>query len=287
MRDDSEVMSGDEREQMTSDGHAIATAVRDAAAARCSSAAASATISSAARRKDLDLEVFGVAGRTLRGLLERFGRVDTVGESFAVFYKVGGLDVVAAPPRVEDGPRPQGLRRRRRSAICRIEDAARRRDFTINAISRDPLTDEIVDPFDGRAISTRAACASSIPGTFGDDSLRVLRALQFAARFELTVDEETRAILPVDPARRSPARTVWGEVEKLLLQARRPSIGFALALRPRRRRSGSGPELHGAHRLSAGTGVASRRRRLDSHADGDRRGARSASTASIAARRRR
>ncbi len=58
----------------------------------------------------------------------------------------------------------------------------------------------------------------------------MLRALQFAARFELTLESATRdlcARLPLDDL---PAERIWGEVEKLLLQADRPSIGFALAL---------------------------------------------------------
>ena len=56
-----------------------------------------------------------------------------------------------------------------------------------------------------------------------------LRALQFAARFELSVDAETRDILRAIPLDDLPAERVWGEIEKLLLQAARPSIGFALA----------------------------------------------------------
>jgi len=67
------------------------------------------------------------------------------------------------------------------------------------------------------------------PRTFGDDSLRVLRALQFVARFDLTVDEDTRALLRSIPLDDLPAERVWGEMEKLLLAAARPSIGFALA----------------------------------------------------------
>ena len=67
------------------------------------------------------------------------------------------------------------------------------------------------------------------PHTFADDSLRVLRALQFAARFELTVPEKTRTILAGIPLDDLPAERVWGELEKLLLRARRPSIGFTLA----------------------------------------------------------
>jgi tRNA nucleotidyltransferase (CCA-adding enzyme) len=68
------------------------------------------------------------------------------------------------------------------------------------------------------------------PARFGDDSLRVLRALQFAARFELTLDERTAALCTSIPLEDLPAERVWGEVEKLLLLAARPSVGFQLAL---------------------------------------------------------
>ena len=111
-----------------------------------------------------------------------------------------------------------------------IADAARRRDFTINAIAFDPLTGEYEDPFDGRGDLGRRLLRVVDPQTFGDDSLRVLRAIQFAARFELTLDEETRALCRAIPLDDLPAERIWGEVEKLLLKAARPSLGFALAL---------------------------------------------------------
>ena len=68
------------------------------------------------------------------------------------------------------------------------------------------------------------------PRTFGDDSLRVLRAVQFAARFEFALDPATRDLCRTIPLDDLPAERIWGEIEKLLLQAPRPSIGFALAL---------------------------------------------------------
>ena len=71
--------------------------------------------------------------------------------------------------------------------------------------------------------------ASSIRRRSRDDSLRVLRALQFAARFELTIDPDTARICASIPLDDLPAERIWGEFEKLLLQAERPSIGFALA----------------------------------------------------------
>jgi tRNA nucleotidyltransferase (CCA-adding enzyme) len=68
------------------------------------------------------------------------------------------------------------------------------------------------------------------PRTFVDDSLRVLRAIQFAARFEFTLDAPTHELCRRIPLDDLPAERIWGEIEKLLLRARRPSIGFALAL---------------------------------------------------------
>src|SRR5438093_1222683 len=61
------------------------------------------------------------------------------------------------------------------------------------------------------------------------DRLRVLRAIQFAARLEFAVDDDTRALCRAIPLDDLPAERVWGEIEKLLF-ASRPSIGFALAL---------------------------------------------------------
>lgn len=178
--------------------------------------------------KDYDLEVFGVPVDRLRPLLERFGRVDVVGESFTVF-KIGHVDV--SLPRRES----KVARGHRGFAVegdpaMSITDAARRRDFTINAILRDPLTGEILDPFGGREDLAARRLRVVDPSTFVDDSLRVLRALQFAARFQLSIDDDTKRLLASIPLDDLPAERIWGEVEKLLLQAERPSIGLALAL---------------------------------------------------------
>jgi tRNA nucleotidyltransferase (CCA-adding enzyme) len=110
-----------------------------------------------------------------------------------------------------------------------VEEAARRRDFTINAISWDPLTNEYVDPVEGRADLDRGLLRAVDAGTFADDSLRALRAVQFAARFDFRLDDETAALCRSIRLDDLPAERIWGEIEKLLLQADRPSIGFTLA----------------------------------------------------------
>ena len=178
--------------------------------------------------KDVDLEVYGIPADALRALLGEFGNVNTVGESFTV-YKVGDVDV-ALPRRESKIGRGHKAFEVTGDPHLSFEDAARRRDFTINAIAWDPLTRDYIDPFNGRAdIDARVLRAVDLR-TFGDDSLRVLRAIQFAARFEFNLDPGTADLCRSIPLDDLPAERVWGEIEKLLLQAARPSIGFTLAL---------------------------------------------------------
>ena len=183
--------------------------------------------------KDLDVEVFGLPQTRLVEVLRLLGRVQAVGQSFPV-YKLTGLsdgDVDVALPRRESkqGRGHKGFEVHGEPDMPIVE-AARRRDFTINAIAWDPLTGTFEDPFGGRADLERGVLRAVDPATFGDDSLRVLRAVQFAARFELDLDDETAALCRSIPLDDLPAERVWGEIEKLLLQAARPSIGLALAL---------------------------------------------------------
>src|SRR5256885_234869 len=177
--------------------------------------------------KDIDIEVFGVPADRLRLLLESFGRVETVGESFQV-YKSGDIDVSLPRRESKSGPGHRGFDIAGDPSM-ELREAVRRRDFTINAIAWDPLTEEYLDPCGGRGDIERGLLRVVDPATFGEDSLRVLRAIQFAARFEFTLDETTRALCRDTPLNDLPAERIWGEIEKLLL-AGRPSIGLALAM---------------------------------------------------------
>ena len=185
--------------------------------------------------KDIDIEVFGIAAAELPGLLATLGRVEPAGQSFPV-YKVARPG--SGEPAIDVAlPRRESKRGRGHKAFdvqgdpsMTLAEAARRRDFTINAISWDPLRDEYQDPCGGRADLERRLLRAVDLRTFGDDSLRVLRAVQFAARFEFALEDETSALCRRIPLDDLPAERIWGEVEKLLLQAPRPSLGFALAL---------------------------------------------------------
>jgi tRNA nucleotidyltransferase (CCA-adding enzyme) len=176
--------------------------------------------------KDIDLEVYGLEPAPLKALLDRVGPVNTVGESFTV-YKVAGLDVSVPRRESKTGRGHKGFDVTGDPSLSIVE-AARRRDFTINAIAWDPLTDEFLDPFDGRSDLASRVLRMVDARTFADDSLRVLRALQFAARFDCVLDPRTAALCASIPLDDLPAERVWGELEKMLLRAPRPSSGFTL-----------------------------------------------------------
>ncbi len=175
--------------------------------------------------KDWDLEVYGVDAEKLREVVAEFGEANIVGESFAV-YKIGN-DLDVSLPRRE---RKTG--RGHRGFVVEgdpdmsFEEACSRRDFTINAVLRDSLTGEIIDPYDGRGDIGRKLLRHVSDASFAEDSLRVLRAAQFAARLEFEIAPETIAICETIDVTDLPKERLWGEIEKLLLKAKRPSIGL-------------------------------------------------------------
>ncbi len=175
--------------------------------------------------KDWDAEVYGVEPAVLRELLEAFGRVDAVGDAFTV-YKLGADLDVSIPRRERKSGRGHRAFVIEGDPQMNFEDALRRRDFTINAILQDPLTNEIVDPFDGRADITNKTLRAVSHETFAEDSLRVLRAAQFAARFEFDIEPSTVELCRTIDVTDLPRERIWNEMEKLLLRARRPSIGL-------------------------------------------------------------
>ena len=175
--------------------------------------------------KDWDIEVYGIEPARLRALLDQFGSVDVVGEAFTV-YKLGPDLDVSIPRRERKAGRGHRGFVIEGDPSMPIEDATRRRDFTINAILQDPLTGEIIDPFRGQEDIHSGVLRAVSPETFSEDSLRVLRAAQLAARFEFRIQPDTVELCRTIDLSDLPHERVWGEMEKLLLRARRPSIGL-------------------------------------------------------------
>lgn len=172
-----------------------------------------------------DVEIFGIEPQKLKGILEAFGEVNAVGEAFTV-YKVGHDLDVSIPRRDRKTGRGHKGFVVEGDPDMSFEEACSRRDFTVNAILKDPLTNEIVDPYKGREDIGRKILRHVSLETFAEDSLRVLRAAQFAARLEFEIAPETVEICKTIDVTDLPKERVWGEMEKLLLKARTPSIGL-------------------------------------------------------------
>lgn len=190
------------------------------------------------RGEEYDFEVYGLPPERLRQVLEGFGEVNLVGQAFAV-YKLSIPDAsTGGRPLVVDVSLP---RRDTKTAPghrgfevvgdpqLSFREATRRRDFTVNAMMHDPLTGETIDLWSG-AEDLRAGLLRAVdPSTFVEDSLRVLRAVQFAARLGFAIDPATVDLCRGVDLHDLPAERLWGEIEKLLLRADRPSIGLEWA----------------------------------------------------------
>ncbi len=179
--------------------------------------------------KDFDVEVFGIDYATLARSLRGFGPTDVVGKQFGVVkVRAAGREYDFSLPRreVKSGAGHRGFDVEPDPRLT-VERAARRRDFTLNAISYDPANAEIIDPLGGRE-DLRARRLRHGSGAFVEDPLRVLRAFQLAARFELTLAEETAALCREirETFFELPKERIWGEWEKWASKSVVPSRGI-------------------------------------------------------------
>ncbi len=180
--------------------------------------------------KDFDLEVYGVDYETLARDLSAYGRVDPVGKSFGVIKFSGhcGEQWDFSLPRRDSkmSAGHKGFEVHFDPDIAPRE-AANRRDFTINALMFDPRTGEYLDFFGGREdLEKRVLRHTS--SAFVEDPLRVLRGMQFTARFDLTPAPETvelcRSIVHTFPE--LAVERVGMEWFKWAMMSQRPSAGL-------------------------------------------------------------
>lgn len=183
--------------------------------------------------KDYDLEVHGLSAERLLAVLRGLGHVNEVGRSFGVFKLT--LDRrtydISLPRRdSKAGPGHRGIAVEGDPDMG-VEEAARRRDLTINAMLQDPLTGELVDPCGGQADLRAGVLRAVDPDAFLEDPLRAVRVVQFAARFEMLPDPQLVDLCRAAPLDELPSERILGELEKMLLRARRPSLGLQVARR--------------------------------------------------------
>jgi len=176
--------------------------------------------------KDVDIEVYSIPIDNLERILSQFGEVHAVGKSFGVL-KLEGMDI-SVPRRDSKIDKGHTGFRIDTDPSMSIDDAARRRDFTMNAMFIDPITGELLDPYNGKDDLFNGFLRMTDQATFVEDPLRVLRAAQFISRFELSPDPLLVATCRNISHTLSElaAERVWEEMIKLLLKGNKPSKGF-------------------------------------------------------------
>ena len=183
--------------------------------------------------KDLDLLIAGIPIEELKNILQKYGSASIFGQSFAVIkYKPTGAseDIDIAVPRTDTPTGGGGHRDFKITADHNlpIEKDLERRDFTINAIAKD-ASGNIIDPYGGQEDLKNKIIRAVNPEAFSDDPLRMLRAVQFASRFDFTIEPKTMQMI-IDSAKmikKEPADRILTEFGKIVEKGV-PRIGAQL-----------------------------------------------------------
>ena len=188
--------------------------------------------------KDSDYLVTGIPYNDLTKILKKFGKVDLVGRSFGVikFTQVINtqshtFDVTLPRKEYSTGVGHKDFVVSFDPSLS-VEDDLKRRDFTINAMARSMKTGHLIDPLGGQRDLEKRILRMVSEKSFEEDPLRMLRAVQFVARFNLTIEKDTLESLKkhVYLISSISAERIAEELNKLLIQAAKPSVGFRLML---------------------------------------------------------
>ena len=185
--------------------------------------------------KDLDLLVVGIELKDLARLLTRFGKTNLVGKAFGIikFVPDGATEEIdISVPRIDSKSTGKGHKdfEVKLGKGITLQQDQLRRDFWMNAMARDVETGEIhdIDKKGQTDIENKQIRVIGIRA-FREDPLRMLRAVQFAARFEFTIEPKTmdqikssvNLIKTVSPER-------FQEEFKKMFEKGTPSVGVAL-----------------------------------------------------------
>jgi len=184
---------------------------------------------------DIDIEIYNVGSfEQLQNILEEFGNLNIVGKSFGVCkLNVNGYDLDFTLPRLDSKIASGHL-----GFDIKIDknldfsEAAKRRDFSINAIGFDVTSKTILDPFNGLQDLKNKTLKMVDATTFIDDPLRVLRAVGFCSKYNFIMHEKLFSLcskmIKKDTLLELPKERIYEEIKKILLRSAKPSIGFEL-----------------------------------------------------------
>jgi tRNA nucleotidyltransferase (CCA-adding enzyme) len=177
--------------------------------------------------RDFDIEVYKINQEKLLSILSKHGKPNLIGKVFGVVHlSRQNIHYDFSFPRTESktgsGHRAFDVQT---DPNLSFEEAARRRDFTINAMGMELPNLELADPYDGSK-DLKNKILRHVSEAFAEDSLRVLRAVQFAARFELKAAKETIELCKTLSLNDLSRERIEEEFRKWLLKGVKPSYGL-------------------------------------------------------------
>jgi len=185
--------------------------------------------------KDIDIELYGVA--TLDEViphLQPYGNLNCVGKSFGVLkLTCKDFEIDFSLPR-KDSKIAQGHKgfEITTDVTLTFKEAAKRRDFTINAMGYDIEKEKFLDPYNGKKDLDAHILKAVDIYSFAEDPLRVLRIMQFCGRFELTLDTKLQDIAQTMITQgvlfQLPKERIFLEFEKLFIKAKKISYGIEI-----------------------------------------------------------
>lgn len=177
--------------------------------------------------RDYDIEVYDMEQDDLIAILSKFGRCNLVGKAFGVIHlSMKGESLDFSFPRTES---KVGYGHRgfvvKTDAKLTFKEAALRRDFTINAMGMELPDLTLCDPYNG-VEDLKAGLLRHVGPAFAEDSLRILRGVQFASRFKLKLAPETVEMCRTLSLDDLSIERLFEEFKKWLLKPGKPSLGL-------------------------------------------------------------
>ena len=180
--------------------------------------------------KDIDVELYGISSyEKLEMLLLEFGSVNVVGKSFGICkLQLEDLDIDFSFPRL-DSKVSSGHKGFKITIDKNLDfkTATSRRDFTINSIGYDIKSKEILDPFNGLKDIKLGILRAVNLDKFFEDPLRIVRAVQFSARFDFEFDSAllklSQEMIKNNILQELSQERIFEELKKVLFKAKKPS----------------------------------------------------------------
>lgn len=166
---------------------------------------------------NIDIEVLGVSPEEIEKILTDFGKWKLVGTLYKV-YIIENLEITL--PRDNNGFNPS----------LKIETSALNRDLTINSLYYNPLTDETIDLYKGKSDLKNKILQYVDRKTFLEDPLRLFRTIELAGRMDFKLSQDLKKMISTNfyLIQNVPKERIMGELEKILLNHKKPSKTFRL-----------------------------------------------------------